>query len=318
MLKTFEPMLSNSYISDDKKQVKLKEGFRPLFSTYVQSIQKPITQKEIREVYNDKGAPRLSGKIRGATKGIQNAQMRDYETEMAIDDIAKHKAAKEHKYHSTTEQYNFGFTGDEEIDKEIRAIDDVIKKFGIPKKQQEKVKKELLKRLYANTVAKQFKNVTLRQLVDPITGQQINNKQAQLNQPQENDEDEDGWIEANVNNLLKEFDTIDELSKRGKRTGKRTGKKQKNNWTPTTIDTIQPFDQTPVKSSKKASDMNIVSVPPSPAAKYINPITKNPIMFNGRIFKGLIRDGFIIQGGDGNFHSKNGKLVQPVLDSDEE
>ena len=123
MLKTFEPMISNSYVSDTKKPTKVKDGYRPLFQNDLSALEGRLSARDIRNLFDNEGQPRLFHKRGSAEKTIKDTQMRNYETKQSIDDIQRYNESKKQKYISSTDKIH---TGVPRIDNELKDIQDIL------------------------------------------------------------------------------------------------------------------------------------------------------------------------------------------------
>lgn len=196
---TFEEPYIHSGITRDYTPKKLKQGFLPINTTELQSVKTP-SQAQLRQMFYPDGEPRLYKSRGNPSKVIMNAQMRDYQTEQAIDDLQKVKAHREHKYINTTEKYDKleAYAGDEKFDKEIKTINQTLEQiYGLSKQERDDLKKLLLKdTITANMRGKsglviRKNKVNLPVMTDPQTGNRMTNKASALRLAARPEEDED-------------------------------------------------------------------------------------------------------------------------------
>lgn len=194
---TFEEPYIHAGISREYNPKKLKQGFMPLASSELQSVKTP-SQAQLRQMFYPDGEPRLYKSRGNPSKVIMNAQMRDYVTEQAIDDLDRVKAHREQKYINTTDKYDKleAYAGDEKFDNEIKTINQTLSEiYGLSKQERDELKKLLLKdtvtsnlRGKSGLVIRKNK-VKLPVMKDPNTGNVMTNKAVALRLAANPDED---------------------------------------------------------------------------------------------------------------------------------
>lgn len=177
----------NSYILDDTKSPKLKQGFHPLNQTDYNKIQKQprMTMSDISRYYDDSGAPRLFHKQKDYGDNLNKIAVNDYIAfqEASINEQVQ-EVKRQHKYKnsSSDQQALSAYIGEKEFDKQVESINEILDKLiGVDKKQKIDIRNDLLKEMIGGKVVQKSKT-KLKELIDANTGKNYENNMRAINE----------------------------------------------------------------------------------------------------------------------------------------
>jgi hypothetical protein len=177
----------NSYILDDTKTEKMKQGFHPLNQSDYTKIQKQprVSMTDISRYYDESGAPRLFHKQKDYGDSLKKIATDDYIAfqEASIDQQVQ-EVKKQHKYKnsSSDQQALSAYIGEKEFDKQVESINEILDKLiGVDKKQKIDIRNDLLKEMIGGKVVQKSKT-KLKELIDANTGKNYENNMRAINE----------------------------------------------------------------------------------------------------------------------------------------
>lgn len=177
----------NSYIIDDTKTPKLKDGFHPLNQTDYNKIKKQprVTMSDISRYYDDSGEPRLFHKQKDYGDNLKKIAVDDYIAfqEASLNEKVQ-EVRKQHKYKnsSSDQQALSAYLGEKEFDNQIESINQILDKLiGVNQKQKIDIRNDLLKEMIGGKVVQKTKT-KLKELTDANTGNKYENNMKAINE----------------------------------------------------------------------------------------------------------------------------------------